>query len=71
MRRDEGMKHFFFLKKDLKKVLNIQDPLDKIIYQFAQNGDLNIGILSIKPSTETHEDQYSNTTLPPNINHNV
>lgn len=46
-----------------KKFLNLDDPLDQLILDFAQKGELKVGFVKIKPKRKFNFKKYFSTFL--------
>ena len=47
------------LKQNYKKLLNKDDPIDKLILELAKKGELNVGVVQVKEGSEDNLDGYS------------
>ena len=46
-------------KPNFKKLLNKDDPIDKMILKLAKEGELNVGVVWVKEGSEENTDDYS------------
>ena len=46
-------------KPDYKRLLNKDDPIDKMILKLAKEGELNVGVVWVKGESEDYSDDYS------------
>ena len=46
-------------KPDYKKLLNKDDPIDKMILKLAKKGELTVGVVWVKEESEEFADDYS------------
>ena len=46
-------------KPNFKKLLNKDDPIDKIILELAKKGELNVGVVWVKGEFKENSDDYS------------